>query len=185
MAAAGTKEWMTMNMLGLVGRTTCRVTGVDNDLCEVVIPEGALMQIVSISNDSVYNEERRYTVRLLEETGREDSRFISYDSAWDDFLVPEPGIPRWLPEDSAAASAQGWDIFDRSSINESTGDSLELERYDDDGRFKSDEEAWQFVWKRAVEYADSLALRALVFLKTRAPGEYTAIKFVCTKKSDS
>lgn len=69
-------------------------------------------------------------------------------------------LSSWSPADSAAAEAQGWDIFDAGGDR-----GLEIERIDlpedgSDATFGSDDAALAFVARRAIA-KDPLALRAL------------------------
>lgn len=79
----------------------------------------------------------------------------------------------WGPDDSAAATKEGWDIFD-------CGPRLEIERIDspEDGGplFEGDDEAIEHVRKKAAEGSD-LHRRAIAIHEDEAaahPGERSA-----------
>ena len=59
-------------------------------------------------------------------------------------------MTEWSKQDSTAARLQGWDVFD---IWEGRAFS-EIQRYDSDTPFKSDEEARAFVSARATSSTD-------------------------------
>lgn len=67
-------------------------------------------------------------------------------------------MPTWTKQDSAAARAQGWDVFD---IWEGRAFS-EIQKYDESTTFKSDEDARAFVSARASASSDltDLCVRA-------------------------
>lgn len=97
----------------------------------------------------------------------------------------------WTPEDSAAALAQGWEIFSTNRDDDwcKTRKGLryghrpyELQRDDDAEIFANDDEAWTFVWLAGLA-DDPVATRALVFLMQNSPVEYAAIRDFCEAPS--
>lgn len=68
----------------------------------------------------------------------------------------------WTKDDSAAAYAEGWDIFDSDERG------LEIERVDELGVFGSDQEAVEFVSVRA-DYGSPLHVKAMA-IQTRDAG---------------
>lgn len=77
----------------------------------------------------------------------------------------------WRPEDSAAASAEGWDLFEA----ERDGEMLyEIERDDDMAVFPHDDAAWSHVHGMAAA-GGSLHLRALVILAMTYPAEFQRV----------
>lgn len=175
---------------GTICRTDCEVVGVGNDCEEVPIPTGSVVVILG-SGELLENQPDsfRYTIRLLSRNGKRNKRLISYDGAWHDMLTPEPGVIQWGPRNSALAVAQGWNIF---YCDGSEGPLWQLQRVDGSeayqtlasahvvgDRFKKDEDAWRFVWNRAVKADCELAKAALAFLYYRCPKEYETIRRLC------
>lgn len=171
-----------------VGRLVCKVEGFDNDGNEAVLPANALVRVANESDfsDISPSDPYRYCVVLLLEHGSDDPRNISWDGCFAGLLVPEPGVPAWMPEDGAAARRQGWDIFFPDAEDHPTFELQKIDGSEEDttppsahvvgDRFKTDNDAWVFVWKGAVEHKDPLALRALAFLYARSRREYDEIR---------
>lgn len=78
--------------IGQLGRTTCAVLGVDGFGNDCVLPEGALVEVCDVFelDDSSESSEKpiRYSVVQCAEDGSSlGDRAITYDGAWDGFLV--------------------------------------------------------------------------------------------------
>lgn len=163
---------------GFIGRTTVEVMGADNYGMEAMIPVDSL--VIVMDGGKVLGDEpdsQRYNIVLLTNKGKLHKRNISYDGCWDGMLTPEPGVIGWSRDKSAQAVAQGWEIFFcegsddplwqlqavmGSEEYQTTADALVIS-----DRFKSDQDAWRFVWNRAVKADCSLAKDALAFLYYR------------------
>lgn len=76
----------------------------------------------------------------------------------------------WTAEDSAAASAEGWDLFDAGE--------QPLQRIDETGVFIGDAGAWAHVWRRAAE-GSGLHVKALQQLEKTALEEFLRIRAHC------
>lgn len=96
----------------------------------------------------------------------------------------QEAILTWRSEDSAAASSEGWDIFEtsRSKADEQQlvngtpygHRPFELQRCDDTKRFASDDEAHRFV-RIGAQNGNELAAKALAYLQQCSAVEYAAV----------
>jgi hypothetical protein len=77
-------------------------------------------------------------------------------------------IAPWTSADSNAANKEGWNVF-----NEGEGDAR-LERDDEQDMFKSDDDVWEFVAKKAAEGSDRHR-RALLHVALHNPPEFEQI----------
>jgi hypothetical protein len=93
--------------------------------------------------------------------------------------------PSWSAEDSTAAIAEGWEIFQVAGREEETEQEIvngrpygerpwELQADDEAGIFADDAEAWKHVTTKAAE-GSALHQRALAFLQAHSPNEYQAV----------
>jgi|JI10StandDraft_1071094.scaffolds.fasta_scaffold519749_3 hypothetical protein len=82
----------------------------------------------------------------------------------------------WSHEDAANAQAEGWDIFEASGsmANEHGDRPFQLQSIDEMDALADDMAAWLLVRARA-QAGDGRHQRALEFLKTRSPAEYSDI----------
>lgn len=178
---------------GCVYRANVALVGVSAESVEITLPPGALWMPVGLSCpwmpvglsrfDRDDADNALYCVILMQRSGCIDKRGISCDGVFPElFDREEPGIINWCCEDSRTALGQGWDIFFRGDANDN-GEFFELQRFDDADRFSCDEEAWKFVWLRAVEEKDCVAQRALSFLYYRSPEEFARIEATATQPS--
>ena len=79
---------------------------------------------------------------------------------------------QWTPEDSAAALARGWDLFDASDSENQT--PYQLQASDEAGLIRNDDDAWILVVNNA-RAGEPLERKALAFLKEHSPNEYKFI----------
>lgn len=163
-------------------RLTCPLEGTDNKMRLVQMPIGSLVH----TNGGDYSakpeaddDNFRFIVELLKKSGREDRRRISCEGVASTMLEPEPGIVDWSSTDSSAAIRQGWDVF---CCNGSSGPLWQLQKLDEDDRFKTDMDAWRWVWFQAVNKRCDVAQRALAFLYYRCPVEYRSIREACQSR---
>lgn len=106
------------------------------------------------------------------ETADEDS-ILCYDCDWrgepDDVrLVP---LPVWLPEDSVAATADGWDVFNAHK-DDGEYDAPQVQRDDEAEQFIGDGGVWQHLWpatvhERELQPLHLKALAVVVFADNR------------------
>lgn len=93
--------------------------------------------------------------------------------------------PEWTDQDAQKSIAQGWSIFSIVGREPETEAQLvngkpyghrpyELQAVLDEGIFADDGEAWDFVRCRVAE-GDTLATKAVAWLKAHSPCEYAAI----------
>ena len=164
--------------IGDIGRTNCEIEFMDEHGNLLMFEADHLVEVVSQTQSSTDPEDNRYGIVLLDDHGRRTVESYSYDGAWDGLLDPEPAIVRWTPKDSSVAIAQGWDVFCLDG-----GEAYDLQKCDEDPRFESDEAAWLFVWRRAVEQNDEVAQRALTFLNYRCPEAYDQIRRHCLSRT--
>jgi hypothetical protein len=164
--------------LGFVGRSNCLIVCIDRKGQDLITSSGTLFMVMhkEIFKDATGPDDDgvRYTVRRLLGRGRPDPLHGSSDNVAFGMLDPEPAVPEWPKEDSDLALGQGWDIFNRDDNED--GEMFEIQKVDEANNFKTDQDAWAFVWERAVQWQCPLARRALVFISTRSPQEYARIK---------
>lgn len=79
--------------------------------------------------------------------------------------------PVWTAEMSAAALAEGWDIFE--CFGSDCG-PWQIQRDDSDGRFSSDDGAWVHVLTMAAR-GGLIHQRAIEFVRIHNPMEYRAL----------
>ncbi len=80
-------------------------------------------------------------------------------------------MPTWDPEHAAAASLEGWDIFECFG---SENADWQIQRDDEMAVFADDTDAWFHVWGRAMEGSE-LHLRALQVIAAWEPREMAYI----------
>lgn len=80
-------------------------------------------------------------------------------------------MTEWTRVDSAAAMAEGWDIF---SCDDSAHGPYQLQKLDEGDQFPDDGDAWRHVVKLAASESP-LHIRALAFLADKNPTELARI----------
>lgn len=146
--------------------------GKDKDQRGVVAAHGTLVEVLSVQQDK-QRQENYLTVQVLKRSGCLDGDGIICTNVRPADLGWEPGVLVWSDEDSRQAVLQGWDIVGCGGND--PGQRWQLQRVDQDRRFRSDSEAQCFVWANAQK-RDPLALKALQFLYARCAGEYRYIQ---------
>lgn len=166
--------------MGRVFRTNAEVVGVDKKgrECKLAANSRVLVTGYHQAEGSAPDEGHCLILVRLRRSGRFDPRDITYDGATPSLLEPEPGVAEWPHEFSLQALGQGWDIFFRDEPNDDN-ECFELQAWVLAGRFDGDQDAWAFVWNRAVEERCPVASAALSFLYYRSPREYRRIRKHC------
>lgn len=167
--------------VGRVCRLRAVATGKDRRGVDFVLPAGSRVMIYNGRDTAAPRPARahgeddgfRFSGAALTPVGRHDRRGVLCDDLPRAALEPEPGVIDW--HGSNQAIAQGWDIFFRDGPNDD-GEIWELQAVIDADRFAADQDAWLFVWRRAVADDDPIACQALAFLYYRAPAEYRRIR---------
>ena len=81
----------------------------------------------------------------------------------------------WTNKDDEDALKQGWDLFTVYGSEHVDDGTVQLQKHDEVEVFKTDPEAWVFVWTQANQ-GNVLARKALSFLLDHNPKEYLEIK---------
>lgn len=108
--------------------------------------------------------------------------FANYDAHlvdWDDEEeIPAPGVPVWTAEDAKAAAAEGWGLFDVDSSG-----YLEIQRFDEEEMFDSDDEALAYVRQRVAQLG-AIHYKALKIHEANAPFLVRMRAFVAQMKEE-
>lgn len=82
---------------------------------------------------------------------------------------PQNMTPPWTAEHSAAAQAEGWDIFE--CFGSSYG-SWQVQNLDESGKLTNDDDAWKIVGAQTKPHH----VAAIAFLRAHNPQEITAFQ---------
>lgn len=113
----------------------------------------------------VFDVERQENVLIC--STREEAQVAATDMNISNAMRGPVG---WGPTQQAEALSHGWGLFTGSDDT-----AVRLEKYDEGGRFKNDDEAIRHVWTAAGR-CDVLAITALAFVRIWNPGEYEGIR---------